>query len=143
MPIHDSIKKSFFLKFLLITIFIGNLYVGMQCLFHLFGEHFLDFYFRWYAFQAPRFNNAILLIGAIVTVLGAFKIWSNGIAGFSLYVAGKGIVLLGYIVLTMMEYKISELAYPWVLIPILIGMEAIYPFVLYLSLPKDKVRRSF
>jgi hypothetical protein len=75
--------------------------------------------------------------------MGAYRIYRNGMEGFKIYVLGKTLVFLGYIVLMVLEYQISALPFPWVLIPILLGIEAIYPMVLYLSLRQPKNRRVF
>ena len=140
---HELIRKSFFLKFLLFTIVIGNIYVGLQCLFHLLQLHFLDEYLRWYPFKASGPWHFLLLVGTILTLMGAYRIYRNGREGFKIYVLGKTLVFLGYIVLMVLEYQISALPFPWVLIPILLGIEAIYPMVLYLSLRQPKNRRVF
>lgn len=143
MPIHHSIKKSFFIRFLLCTIIVGNIYLGLQSLFHSFNMHFLDLYLRWYAFVAPSAYNIAIFIGTSITLYGAFKIWHNGTGGFRVYLFGKIIVLLGYIMLTWVEYQVAHLPYPYVLIPVILGLEAIYPMVLYLSLRKIVAKRSF
>jgi hypothetical protein len=140
---HELIRKSFFLKFLLITILLGNVYVGLQCLFHVFQLHFLDDYLRWYPFKASGAWHLLLLSGTILTLIGTSKIYRKGREGYSIYVLGKVLVFLGYLLLIILEYRVSALPFPWVLVPILLGMEAIYPIVLYLSLRQPKNRRAF
>lgn len=143
MALHPSIKKSFFLKFILSTIIVGNIYLCFQSLFHSLNLHLFDLYLRWYAFNVSPIYNIALLLGTLLTIYGAFKIWKHGMAGYKIYVTGKIIVLMGYIVLTLLEYQAANLSYPFILIPVLTGIEAIYPMVLYISLRKSMAKGSY
>lgn len=140
MALNESIKKSFFLRFLLFTIIIGNSYLSLQCLFHSFNFHFFDLFVRWYSFNVPPVYNIVLLFGTLLTLYGAIKSWKHGISSYKIYLIGKMIVLISYIVLTLLEYQAAKLPYPYLLIAVLIGIEAIYPMVLYLSLRKSIAR---
>ena len=140
MSRHPTVEKSFFIKFLLFTVIVGNFYLVLQSVSHTFNFHALDLYLRWYAFKAAAVYNIILLIGASLTLFGALKIRKNGLGSFKIYFTGKCITLLAFIILTMMEYRVSNIPYPSILIPILIGIESIYPILLYISLRKSKIR---
>lgn len=140
MTLHKSIKKSFFIRFLLCAIIVGNIYLSFQNLFHSLNLHLFDFYLRCYAFNAPSVYNIPLLLGTFLTLYGALKIWKHGMVGYKTYLTGKIIVLISYIVLTILEYQGAKIAYPYILIPVLVGIEAIYPTVLYLTLRKSMAR---
>ena len=140
MSRHPTVEQSFFVKFLLLTVIVGNFYLVMQSICHSINFHALDLYLRWYAFKAAPGYNTILLIGAFLTVYGALKIRKNGLSSFKTYFAGKFITLIAFITLTMLEYKLSHIWYPFILIPILIAIESIYPILLYISLRKRRIR---
>jgi hypothetical protein len=137
MSLHPSVRQSFLIRFLLYTAIAGNVYVALQALIHTFGIDALDRYVRWYAFKAFAAWNLVLLAGACLTLLGAFKILRAGKAGYKMYLAGKLITCLGYVILTLLEYHISQLPYPYVLLPVLVGISSIYPMLLYISLRKS------
>lgn len=139
VPQHPSVKQSFFIKFLLFTSIAGNIYLVLQSLCHTFNFHELDVYVRWYPFKAAPAYNLVLLIGACLTLLGAIKIRNNGLSSFKIYFIGKFITLLAIISLTMLEYRASNIPYPYLLIPILVAIETIYPLLLYISLRKKRV----
>lgn len=143
MSLHPSVQQSFFIRFLLTTVVLGNTYLILQSLAHSINFHALDVYVRWYAFKAAPFYNLILLAGSLITFYGALRIFKKGKASFKIYFIGKLISLIAFIVLTIFEYKISGLPYPMVLLPVLVGIESLYPMVLYLSLRKSKARRQF
>ena len=142
MALHSSVKQSFFTRFVLWTLIVGNIYMFLQAAVHTFNFHGLDLYVRWYAFKAAPAFNLLLAAGTGCTLLGARKIMKHGIRGFQLYLLGKLITLLAFIVLTVVEYKISSLPYPLVLLPVLAGVEAIYPMVLYISLRQSKAGKA-
>jgi hypothetical protein len=141
MAIHSAVRASFFTRFLLVTIILGNIYLGLQALAHSFNFHALDTYIRWYGFKAAPWWNLLLLVGVLVTLRGAQKIFKNGRPSFYIYLAGKGICLIAFVVLSFWEYHISGLPYPFILLPVIIAMEGLYPMVLYLSLRNTKTRR--
>lgn len=140
MPRHPTVEKSFFIKLLLFTAILGNFYLVLQSICHTFNFHSLDLYLRWYAFKAAPLYNISLLIGAGLTLYGAVMVRKNGLSSFKIYLAGKCITLLAFISLTMLEYRVSNIPYPYILIPILVAIEAIYPMLLYISLRKSKIR---
>src|SRR5258705_13849670 len=86
---HPTVKQSFFIRFLLTTAFIGNIYICLQALAHLFNYHGLDLSLRWYSFKANQFWNILLIIGTVFTLIGLRNIFRNGIRGFKLYGLGK------------------------------------------------------
>jgi hypothetical protein len=137
---HPSVRSSFFTRFLLLTAFLGNIYLALMALAHTFHFHALDLYLRWYGFKASGPFNLLLLAGACITAWGTLRVRKNGLAGFKIYFAGKAISLLAFIILTIVEYKLSDLPYPGLLIPVLVAVESIYPILLYLSLRKSKAR---
>ena len=139
MSRHSTVEKSFFIKLLLLTAIVGNFYLVLQSACHTFNFHSLDLYLRWYAFKAAPGYNIILLIGAFLTLYGALKIRKNGLSSFKIYFAGKMVTLIAFVALTVLEYQVSNISYPYKLIPILIAIESIYPILLYISLRKSKI----
>lgn len=119
------------------------MYLFMQAIMHTFNFHELDMYLRWYAFKAPSFYNMGLLAGSGITLFGALRIFKNGLSAYKIYFIGKLITLIAYTVLTILEYKISGLPYPMLLLPVLVLVESLYPTVLYISLRKSKARRKY
>jgi hypothetical protein len=141
MSSHPSVRTSFFIRFLLFTIVLGNIYVGLQALAHSFNFHALDMHIRWYAFKAAPWWNLLLLVGVLITLRGAQKIYKNGPPSFYIYLLGKIICMLAWMVLSFLEYRISGLPYPIILLPVIMGLQGLYPMVLYLSLRKSKTRK--
>jgi hypothetical protein len=140
---HPTVRQSFFIRFLLITAFIGNGYLCLQAMMHSFNLHNMDLFVRWYAFKANHWCNIPLLVGTLVTLAGLRKIYRQGIAGFRWYGLGKLITTLAYGLLILLEYKISNLPLPYVLFPFLLLMESLYPILLYISLRKSKRRITY
>lgn len=134
MQSSPLVKKSFFLRFLLWTVFLGNFYVLSQCIFHLFNIHVLDYYFRWYPFQVPAWYNVFLLITTMVTLGGAYSIYRSGRSGFQSYLMGKISTALALLIIVQREYVEKELAFPLVLIPIILLICLVYPFIISISL---------
>lgn len=140
MGMHPSVKRSFFIKLLLVTAIAGNLYVFFQSLAHTFGFQQLDLTLRWYAFKAPALWNFILMAGTLFTLIGLRKLYLKGLDGYRIYLSGKIAVAIGYLLLIWMEYKIVTLPFPLILIPVLLIIQSIYPVLLYISLRQSKVR---
>src|SRR5687767_12055223 len=128
---HPAVKKSFFIRILLTTAFIGNLYLCFQSLAHSFNFHQLDLALRWYPFKANQFLNILLLIGTLVTLAGVRKIFTTGLSGFKLYGLGKLLTTLAYSALIFFEYRISNVPLPLILFPVLVAVQSIYPVLLY------------
>jgi hypothetical protein len=140
---HAAVKQSFFIRILLFTAFAGNLYVSLQTIAHTFGYHGLDTYLRWYPFKAAGCWNLFLLVGSLFTLWGLRRIAQLGIKGLKPYLIGKLITCIGYSILIWLEYKISAMPFPLVLLPVLVVIESIYPILLYISLRKSKARTSY
>jgi mannose/fructose/N-acetylgalactosamine-specific phosphotransferase system component IIC len=140
---HAAVKQSFFIRILLFTAFTGNLYVGFQSIAHTFGYHGLDNYLRWYPFKAAGFWNIFLLAGSVFTLWGLRRIYQHGTKGLKPYLAGKLITCIGYSILIWLEYQVSNVPFPWILLPVVVAIEAIYPMLLYISLRKSKARTSY
>jgi hypothetical protein len=136
MSQHPSVRTSFFVRFLLFTVLVGNLYLLLQSAFHTINVHALDNYLRWYGFNASSWFNLILLAGTSVTLWGALKIYKNGIGSYKIYFLGKVITCVAFLILMIAEYKNSSVAFPFILVPVLIAVESIYPILLYISLRK-------
>jgi len=141
MSQHPSVSSSFFIRFLLFTVVVGNLYLMLQSAFHTANFHNLDLYLRWYGFNSSPWLNLILLIGTSITFFGALKIYKNGNNSFKIYFIGKLITIGAFLILMTAEYKNSSIPIPFILVPVLIAIESIYPILLYLSLRKSKARR--
>ena len=140
MGAHPTVQQSFFIRFLLITAFIGNFYLCIQALMHTFNLHNMDLFLRWYPFKANQWWNILLLTGTILTLTGLRKIDRAGINGFKFYTIGKLVTTIAYALLIFLEYKISDLPLPIILFPFLLLIESLYPVLLYISLRKSKAR---
>lgn len=134
MDSSPEIKKSFFLRFLIWTVFLGNFYVLTQSIFHSFNVHVFDIYFRWYAFNVPSWFNIFLVITTTVTLGGAYTIYKSGRAGFQSYLMGKLATALALLIIVQREYYESGLKFPLVLVPIIIFICLIYPVIISISL---------
>ncbi len=143
MGLHPAVKQSFFIKVLLTTSFIGNGYVFLQALAHTFNLHLFDHALRWYPFQANQWLNLFLIVGSVLTLMGVRGIWRNGMQGFRIYMVGKLSTTIAYGILLGLEYSITGVKFPVILLPVLVAIEAIYPVLLYISLRKTKARTSF
>lgn len=135
---HPAIKRSFFIKFLLATAFAGNLYMLLQAFFHLLNIHALDVWLRWYSFTVPPIYNLGILVGTAMVLYALFKIYKEGIVAFKLYFIGKMAMYMAYLTLIWLEYRLSQLPFPYIIIPVLLFTQLIYPMLLYLSLRKSK-----
>jgi hypothetical protein len=142
MGIHPTIKKSFFIRILLITAFLGNVYLGLQALAHSLHFHTLDLALRWYAFKSNQFIHILLLLGALFTLAGLRRIFKIGLPGFRLYASGKLITTCAYALLIFFEYRISNVPLPLILFPVLIAIQSVYPILLYISLRKSKAKTA-
>lgn len=138
MKQHYIVQKSFFIRFLLFTAFVGNIYVLFQSIFHLLNIHVLDIYLRWYPFKAPVLYNLFLFISSVVVIYGIVKIFKQGKTGFKVYFMGKILSAISYLLLIMLEYKISALPFPAIIVPVVWLVQMIYPILLYISLRKSK-----
>ena len=141
MGLHPAVKKSFFVRMLLITAFIGNTYLLLQAFAHTCNIHTFDLSFRWYAFQSHPLFNVMLILATCCTLLGLSKISRKGLHNFTWYLVGKLTTIVAYSVLIILEYKISHLHVPLILFPVLVVMESFYPILLYLSLRKRPNRK--
>src|SRR5687767_118339 len=130
--------RSFFLKFLLITALVGNLYLFFEFCFHSLGVHILDDYLRWYAFKAAWYFHLVSLLGVAITLFTVIKLVQHRFSVFRFYLIGKLITTMGYVLLTYMEYKLSGLSYPPIVPFLILFIESVYPLLLYLSLRKLK-----
>lgn len=140
MAPHPAIKRSFFIKFLLFTALVGNLYMLLQSFFHVLNVHSLDLSFRWYSFAVPAVYNLGILLACVVVIYALLKIYKEGLAAFKLYFAGKMSMYIVYLILILLEYRAAELSFPYIIIPVLLLIQSIYPMLLYLSLRKSKER---
>jgi len=135
---HSTVKKSFFIKFLLFTAIAGNVYVLIQAVSHLFNIHVFDFYLRWYAFNAPAIYNIGVVFSTSIVIYALLQIYKKGVQSFKLYFVGKLLMYGAYLILIWMEYKLVKLPFPYLTIPVLLFTQLIYPILLYLSLRKTK-----
>ncbi len=131
-----EVKKSFFLRFLLWTVFLGNVYLLFQSVFHSLNIHGIDDYFRWYAFNTPPLYNLLLVVSSTFTLLGAYAVYMKGKPGFRIYFFGKLLAVLALFIITKKEYELSGLDYPYILLPILVFIELLYPMIISISLRK-------
>lgn len=137
---HPTVSSSFFVRFLLITSIVINFYLMLQSVFHTVNLHQLDLYVRWYGFKASPILNLILLAGTSISFWGALQIFKKGLSSIKIYLIGKLLTCLGFLVLMIVEYNNSSVQFPIILVPVLIGVEAIYPILIYISLRKSKVK---
>lgn len=141
MSQHPAVGKSFFIKFLLFTAVVGNLYLLLQSGFHTVNVHQLDSYLRWYGFNTAPWLNLILFFGCSLSFWGAIRIYKNGLSAYKIYFLGKLIATGGFLILMIGEYQNSSVPFPFILVPVLIAVESIYPILLYISLRKSNARR--
>ncbi len=140
MKQHIVVKKSFFIRFLLLTAISGNIYVLFQSIFHIMNIHSLDFYLRWYPFKVAPLYNLLLVLSSTIVIYGLSKILKSGLSGFKTYFIGKVIAAISYSILIMLDYKISSLPFPTIIVPVLWLVQMIYPLFLYISLRKSKIQ---
>ena len=143
MGVHPTVKQSFFIRFLLITAFIGNVYLCLQSTMHALNLHDMDLFLRWYGFKANQWWNLTLLIGTGLTLMGLRKIYKEGISVFRWYACGKLITTLSFGILIFLEYTVSNLPLPLIVFPVLLAVESVYPILLYISLRKSKRRITY
>lgn len=115
----------------------------LGALLHVFGLHMLDEYTRWYAFNAPAWMNILLVMAVLVTLLGARRLQKEGLYRFKIYWLGKILTAGAYLLLIRQDYVAVGLSFPWIILPLLLLIENIYPFILYVSIKKlDGAQRN-
>ena len=113
---------------------IIHIYILLEGIFHSLNIHTMDAYIRWYAFKAAPAFNLFLVLSCGIIIVGLCNIYKKGKAGFMLYFGGKLALIISYLLLIFMEYNLSSLKFPLVIIPVLLLIQMIYPILLYISL---------
>lgn len=125
-------KKGFFIKFLLIQIGLGHLYILASVIFVLINYHELDFVFRFYPFTRHYFFHITLGISSIVILFSTYMMWKDKKNGFALYLCGKLIMATGTLLLINNEYSTHHLKTPWEVIVTYLLLWMIFPFLLFI-----------